>query len=95
MIFMGENSITRKMYLKEILSMHPKSAETMMKFGLHCLGCPVSGMETLEDGARSHGMDEEELEMLLDELNGRPQRARDVQTTISDAVRNPAKGRLR
>ncbi|MBU4396811.1 DUF1858 domain-containing protein, partial [Patescibacteria group bacterium] len=41
----------------------------MEKFGFHCVGCPMAGMESLEDGAKAHGMNEKELKKMTGELN--------------------------
>ena len=37
-----------------------------MGFGMHCLGCPMSQMETLEEAAQAHDID---LELMLQKLN--------------------------
>jgi len=34
--------------------------------GMHCFGCPFASMESLEDGAKAHGLDADEL---ISELN--------------------------
>jgi hydroxylamine reductase len=33
----------------------------MMEYGMHCMGCPYSQMESLEMGCAAHGMDVNEL----------------------------------
>jgi len=33
---------------------------------MHCFGCPFASMESLEDGAKAHGLDADEL---ISELN--------------------------
>ena len=40
-----------------------------MKYGLHCIGCSVATWETVEQGAKAHGIDGKKLEDLLEELN--------------------------
>jgi len=39
------------------------------KYGLHCLGCSMSAVETLEEGAMGHGMKKGEVEKMVAELN--------------------------
>jgi len=39
------------------------------KYGLHCVGCPMGRMESLEDGAKSHGMNDKEIEAMVADLN--------------------------
>ena len=58
--------ITKDMIMGEIVKKYPETTEVFMKNGLHCIGCVMAMMETLEQGAKSHGI---ELEKLLKELN--------------------------
>lgn len=59
-------NFTKDMIIGEILRKNPKSAEVLMKAGMHCLGCPSAQGETLEEAAMVHGLDVEEM---LAELN--------------------------
>ncbi len=59
-------AITRDMLIGEILREKPESVETLLRFGMGCVGCPSSQMESLEQAAMVHGID---LEKLLEELN--------------------------
>lgn len=45
----------------EILQKAPEKAEILLEVGMHCLGCPASQMETLEEACAVHGIDVEEL----------------------------------
>lgn len=45
----------------EILENAPEKAEVLLEIGMHCLGCPASQMETLEEACEVHGIDVEEL----------------------------------
>lgn len=45
----------------ELLEMAPEKAEILMEVGMHCLGCPASQAETLEEACEVHGIDVEEL----------------------------------
>ena len=61
--------ITKDMTLGDIISRYPKTAEIMMKRGLHCVGCHVAAFETLEQGAKAHGMSDKDIETMLKEMN--------------------------
>ena len=39
----------------EILQVAPEKAEILIECGMHCLGCPASQMETLEEACDVHG----------------------------------------
>ncbi len=58
--------ISKDTLISEILKINPKSAEILMGYGMGCLGCPASQMESLEQAAMVHGID---LDTLLKELN--------------------------
>ncbi len=45
-------------------------APVLMEIGMHCLGCPASQMETIEQAAAVHGMDADELVKMLNESLG-------------------------
>lgn len=50
----------------ELLETAPEKTEILLAAGMHCLGCPASQAETLEEACMVHGIDVEEL---LVELN--------------------------
>jgi hybrid cluster-associated redox disulfide protein len=56
-----KEKITKKMSFAEILSKKPEAAEILMQKGMHCCGCPMSQMETLEQGACAHGLNPDEI----------------------------------
>lgn len=50
----------------ELLEIAPEKAEILLNAGMHCIGCPASQEETIEEACMVHGIDIEEL---LKELN--------------------------
>lgn len=50
----------------ELIDQFPESAPILMEIGMHCLGCPASQMETLEEAAMVHGID---CELLVEKIN--------------------------
>ena len=50
----------------ELLAIAPAKAEILLSAGMHCLGCPASQEETIEEACMVHGIDVEEI---LNELN--------------------------
>lgn len=59
--------ITKEMTIGEVVSTHPELIETLMECGLHCLGCPASQAETLEEAAMVHGMEIDGFMNILNE----------------------------
>lgn len=58
--------ITKDMTIGEIVRNYPEAIETLMSFGMGCVGCPSAQAETLEQAAMVHGLN---LEKLLEALN--------------------------
>lgn len=58
--------ITKDMLIGELIRKKPEAIETLMSFGMGCVGCPSSQMESLEDAAMVHGLD---LNKLMQALN--------------------------
>ena len=49
--------ITKATQIIELLMINPNVKDVLLGFGLHCLGCPMSQMETLEEACMVHGID--------------------------------------
>ena len=49
--------ITRKTTMGEMLSYDRGIAMVLMQAGMHCVGCPSSIMESLEEACMVHGLD--------------------------------------
>ena len=49
--------ITKDMTIGEILREDYDVAPVLMSMGMHCLGCPASQGESLEEAAMVHGLD--------------------------------------
>ena len=45
----------------ELLEIAPEKAEILLQAGMHCLGCPASQAETIEEACEVHGIDVDEL----------------------------------
>ncbi|MCD8211786.1 MAG: DUF1858 domain-containing protein [Oscillospiraceae bacterium] len=58
--------ITKDTIIGDILDIAPDTAPIFMSIGMHCLGCPASRGETVEEACMVHGVDVNEL---LAELN--------------------------
>ena len=49
--------ITKDMTIYEVLQVAPDIGPVFFEFGMHCLGCPISRGETVEQAAEAHGAD--------------------------------------
>ena len=58
--------INKDTRIGEILEKAPEKAEILLEVGMHCIGCPASQMETLEEACQVHGIDVEDVVGKLD-----------------------------
>ncbi|BCJ93676.1 disulfide oxidoreductase [Anaerocolumna cellulosilytica] len=58
--------ITKEMNIGEILRENQGAASILMESGMHCLGCPSSQLESLEEACAVHGI---VVEDILTKLN--------------------------
>ena len=54
-------TITKDTIIGDILDVAPETAPVFMAIGMHCLGCPSSRGETVEEACMVHGVDADEL----------------------------------
>lgn len=59
--------ITKDMLIGEILEMNSDLADILLEAGMHCLGCPASIGESLEEACAVHGIDVDSLVQKLNE----------------------------
>ena len=63
---MAKEKITKDMLIADVLKLNENLAEVFYEFGMHCLGCPISHGENIEQAAAVHGID---LKEMLKKLN--------------------------
>ena len=63
-----QNSVDKTMSIGDVLNIHRGTARILMEFGMHCLGCPASIAESLEDACAVHGANVDELVHQLNEF---------------------------
>ncbi|MEK6950483.1 MAG: iron-sulfur cluster assembly accessory protein [Nanoarchaeota archaeon] len=61
--------ITPDTLIGEVIEQYPEVIETLLSYGVHCLGCHVSPYESIGDGFRGHGMEEAEIQEAITKLN--------------------------
>lgn len=53
--------INKEMIIGDILDAHPETASFFLEIGMHCLGCPASRGETVEQACMVHGTNADDL----------------------------------
>jgi len=58
--------ITKSTTIGEALKLNKNAEVILQGFGMHCVHCPMSQMETLEEAGAVHGID---VELMVKKLN--------------------------
>jgi hybrid cluster-associated redox disulfide protein len=69
-VFMAAK-IEKTMTFGELVRDYPETAGILAEYGMHCIGCHIGIMETIEQGARAHGLDDAEIQNLMQKLNAK------------------------
>lgn len=60
-------TVTKDSLIGEVLDIDEGTAEFFFEVGMHCLGCPASRGESIEEACAVHGADSAELVEKLNE----------------------------
>ena len=58
--------VTKESIIGDILDHNPETAQFFFEIGMHCLGCPASRGESIEDACAVHGTD---ADALIEQIN--------------------------
>lgn len=58
--------ITKDTTIGEAMMINPDIAPVLLGMGMHCLGCPASQGETIEEAAMVHGVD---VNTIIEQIN--------------------------
>lgn len=53
--------IEKTMKIGDFVEKYPDKVDILLDAGMHCLGCPASQAETIEEACEVHGIEVEEL----------------------------------
>ncbi len=60
-------TVTKETTIGDLLNIKPSAIPVLMEIGMHCIGCPASQSETLEEAAIVHGVNADELVSKINE----------------------------
>lgn len=66
--------LTKSQILVTVAQESPRAAELLADYGLHCISCFFSEYDTLETGAKVHGMGDADVEDMVSEINAQLER---------------------
>ena len=53
--------VDKSMVIGDLIKLDENLIYILMREGMHCVGCPSSQMETIEQAAEVHGLDADDL----------------------------------
>jgi len=58
---MAEQYVNGETLIGEIVTQYPEAIEILLSIGMHCLGCPASRNESLQEACMVHGIPAEQV----------------------------------
>lgn len=83
--------ITKKIPIGELIICYPSAFEILINRGFHCIGCSMAAHETLEEGARVHGLDDNEIDILVKEIKEAVKKQAEFEKAVKEVA--PKKGK--
>ena len=68
---MSKININKDTLIASLETDFPEVLTILTEYGLHCVGCPLSQVETIEQGGHAHGMSDVEIAEMINEINAR------------------------
>ena len=65
---MSQIKIDKNTNIEELIESNPEMNEVLYEYGLYCGNCFAAGFDNIEDGAKMHGLEDDEIEELIEEL---------------------------
>lgn len=62
------NNVTKQTLIGEVLDWNQDTSKYFLQMGMHCLGCPSSRNETIEQACQVHGVNADNLVAQLNEF---------------------------
>ena len=86
--------VNASMPVFEIITLCREAADIMAAYGLHCFSCSMGGVETLADGCMLHGMDNDTVNSLVEDINDvlRAEPLRPATITVTKEAANAIAG---
>ncbi len=61
--------IDKNIGINKLINEYPDVIPVLMSYGLHCVGCAFAQHDTLEQGAKIHGIQGNDFEMMIKDVN--------------------------
>jgi hybrid cluster-associated redox disulfide protein len=58
---------SKDLFIQDVVTFYPEVVPVFYEYGLFCVGCAISTMETVEEGAKGHGMSDDEFDNMIED----------------------------
>lgn len=69
------NKINKNTSIGDLIEENPDLNDVLYEYGLYCGNCFAASFDTLEEGAKLHGLEDDEIDELVQALNQREAKA--------------------
>lgn len=63
--------ITKNMNIAEAININENVAHVFFEQGIGCVGCMMAHAESIEDGLKGHGLSDEEIDKIIENINSK------------------------
>ncbi len=70
--------IDKNTAIEDLIEENPEMNDVLYEYGLYCGNCFAAGWDTLEEGAKMHGLEDDEIEELIGELQRKADEAKNT-----------------
>ena len=61
-----KKKINKEMLIADLIESYPELGNILVeKYGFYCIGCPMSAQESIEEGAKVHGMSDKDVDQMI------------------------------
>lgn len=64
-----KQKITKDTNIRELITKYPQTTPILLEYGLHCVGCTANIYDTMELGARAHGLSDQGIKEMIENIN--------------------------
>jgi len=61
--------VSKNTIIVKVLENCPEAGKIMQEYGLHCVYCHVASSESIENGAKMHGLSDKEIDEMINKIN--------------------------
>lgn len=73
-------NIDKNTAIEDLIEENPEMNDVLYEYGLYCGNCFAAGWDTLEEGAKMHGLEDDEIEELIGELQRKADEVKNAAT---------------